>query len=308
MTAPRYGLPPIFIHEKADFLPLAGEVNWGMMAFAIDRLRTITDGAGIKVGGVDTGCDRKHSLLQNVVDASDHTNSPFGPNDPHGHGTHIMGTILATDRRIGVAPGAIGYHGKGLGDSGSGGDGLLRAEDWCEAQGCVILSESWGGGGLWQEWERNAERRAAKGIWQILAGGNSGGGTQETDYPGRSLHCLNVAALSSDMTPASYSSAGDKIDTSGPGSDIWSCKPGGGFARMSGTSMATPFIAGMLVLYRAALIKLGRRIPTVYELREKLFSRSTDIGPPGDDRRTGPGWLSPMLLSLDLAPDLPLAG
>lgn len=299
---PIYQIPPITYGPSADILPLAGEVNWGMEKFAVEQLRKVTDGKGIKIGIVDTGVDKSHPILNNVADAKDFTGSRYGAADRHGHGTHCTGTVGGTDPRIGVAPGATLYHGKGLGDSGSGGNGLISAMDWCIQQGCEILSCSWGGGGQSQSWEARFREWEEQGIWLIFAGGNSGAGTPDTDWPGRSMNLINVAALNPDGSPASFSSAGDKIDTSGPGVNIWSARPGGGYQQMSGTSMATPFVAGLLGLYRQALKDKGLPIPRARDLRNTLFSRSTDTHTPGDDRRTGPGWVTPILLQLDLTP------
>lgn len=301
---PIYKLPPIDRGPTAEALPLAGEVNWGMDVFGVGRLRSVTHGIGIKIGGIDTGIDHAHPLIQpNFGGSKDFTGSQFGAMDRHGHGTHIAGTNAASDPRIGVAPEATIYHGKGLGDNGSGGNGLIDAMEWCIAQGCKLLSCSWGGGGQDQGWERKFREWAEAGIWMIFAGGNSGPSTPDSDWPGRSPNLLNVAALNQDLTPANFSSAGDKLDTSGPGVNIWSCKPGGGFAMMSGTSMATPFVAGLLALYRRALELRGLPIPNIYDLRKLLATRSTDVHTPGDDRRTGPGWITPMLLTLNLTPD-----
>lgn len=301
---PVYRLPPVFLGPTAGSLPMAGEVNWGMAVFGVDRLRSVTRGAGIKIGGVDTGIDDRHPLIApNFKKAKDETGSRYGYRDAHGHGTHIAGTNAAADDRIGVAPEADIYHGKGLGDDGSGGNGLIRAMEWCISEGCTVLSCSWGGGGQSREWERRFREWSDRGIWMIFAGGNSGPNTPDTDWPGRSEHLINVAALNMDLTPASFSSAGAKIDTSGPGVGIWSCKPGGGFQQMSGTSMATPFVAGLLALYRRALELKGLPVPKTPELRRMLCGDSTDTHTAGDDRRTGPGWVNPMLLSLNLTPD-----
>lgn len=303
---PIYGLPPVFRGPEALALPLAGEINWGMAVFQIETLRSITDGKGIKLGIVDTGIDDTHPLIApNFGGAKDFTGSASGYRDRNGHGTHCSGTVGATDPRIGVAPGCKIYHGKGLGDSGSGGNGLIDAMGYCIAEGCKVLSCSWGGGGRDDGWERQFQEWIDAGIWLVFAGGNAGPNTPDSDWPGRSERLINVAALNQNLTPASFSSAGDKLDTSGPGVNIWSCKPDGGFASMSGTSMATPFVAGLLGLYRRALELTGQPIPNTYELRKLLFIDSTDIGTPGDDRRTGPGWLSPILLSLNLTADPP---
>lgn len=301
------GIPPdLLIGDSADVLPLAGEVNWGMEVFGVERLRAVSDGKGIVIGGIDTGIDREHPLLSNCIAAKDFTGSPVGSGDRNQHGTHISGTIAATDPRIGVASGCKFVHGKALSDGGSGsGSWIAAAIRWCAAQGAEVISMSLGSSSQDTTITNAMKEVAEQGIWVVAAAGNSGGNTSDVDWPGRSPHCVSVAALNSNLTPASFSSAGAKIDTSGPGVNIWSTKPGGRYQQMSGTSMATPFVAGLLGCFRAALKDAGRPIPAVYQLRELLFSRSVDTYTPGDDRRTGPGWVSPLLLELGLTADPP---
>jgi subtilisin family serine protease len=179
----------------------------------------------------------------------------------------------------------------------------MDAIEWCLSEGCVVVNNSWGGGSPLADWERRLREWAERGAWLVFAGGNSGPNTAQTDYPGRLPHVFNFAALDRLLRPANFSSAGDKIDSSGPGQDIVSARPGGGFATMSGTSMSSPWGTGCLGLYRAGLLAAGQPVPTVYQLREQLFARSTDAHTPGDDRRTGPGWITPELLRLNLTPD-----
>lgn len=302
---PVYGIPPDLIRgPESDVLPQAGEINWGMDVFGVPALRAIAGDREYKVGVVDTGIDESHPLLApNFAKARDFTGSSVGYRDRHGHGTHVSGTVGASDSRIGVSTHCKLYHGKGLGDSGSGGNGLLSAIEWCLSEGCTVVSNSWGGGGQSADWEREFKKWSDSGAWLIFAAGNSGPNTPNSDWPGRSDNLLNVAALNQDLSPASFSSSGDKLDTSGPGVSIWSCRPGGGFANMSGTSMATPFVASVLATFRTILESRGMPIPNVYDLRKLLFSRSTDTHTPGDDRRTGPGWVAPILLALDTVPD-----
>lgn len=311
MTEPIYYLPPVFVGDRGEFLPSAGEVNWGMEVFGVAHVRDQVGGATVKMGVVDTGIDPGHPLFRdNFGGSKDFTGSASGAMDRHGHGTHCSGTVAGGDPRIGVASGFPVYHGKGLGDGGSGGSGLYRAIEWCLEQGCLVISCSWGGGDLDAATDRLLRDYAEHPSrpWLIFAAGNSGPNTRQTDAPGNSAHVLNAAALGRDLAPASFTSAGDKIDTAGPGVNIWSGRPGGGYAQMSGTSMATPFVAGLLGDFRALLGKNNQPAPTIYELRTMMEYKSTDTHTPGDDRRTGPGWITPVLLAMQAAADPPPLG
>lgn len=301
-----FSIPPDLVRgPSSDVLPLSGEANWGVAAFKVDQLRTVADGTGVIVGVCDTGVDDSHPLLQpNFIASKDFTGSSIGARDRNQHGTHCSGTVLATNPSIGMAPGARLVHGKCLSDSGSGADTWIAgAIRWCVAQGAEIISMSLGSSGPSDTINQAMQEVSQAGVWCICAAGNSGGNTPDVDWPGRSEWCISVAALNPDLTPASFSSAGAKIDTSYAGVNIWSCKPGGGFQQMSGTSMATPGVAGVLALFRSGLKKAGMRIPNITELRSTMFADATDAHTPGIDRRTGPGWITPILLALNLNPD-----
>lgn len=302
-----FSLPPDLVRGPTDDTPgVRADANWGMAVLGVERLRSVTRGKGITVGVIDTGCDRTHPLLSNVIDARDFTGSTSGAADRNGHGTHTSSTICATDPGIGVAPECSLVHGKGLSDGGSGAGGwIANAMEWCAGRGAVILSMSLGSSSEDGRITEMARQLSGDGVWVVAAAGNSGPNTPDVDWPGRSPWCISVAALDSQLRPASFSSAGAKIDTAGPGVGIWGARPGGGLAQMSGTSMATPFVAGLLALYRAALLAAGRGTPHVAPLRVLLTDTSTDTGDPGRDRRTGPGWATPALLALDAVPDPP---
>lgn len=307
MDLPIFHIPPDLVRgPSADFLPLSGEANWGVEVFGVEQLRILSQGEGVIAGIVDTGVDKTHPDLGNLIASRDFTGSPFGALDRNGHGTHTTGTVGASNGSIGLAPAVRLVHGKALSDGGSGsGVWIADAMQWCVDQGAEIVSMSLGSSSEDRTITAKMKTLADAGIWIVCAGGNSGPNTPDVDWPGRSEWCISVAALNKDLTPASFSSAGAKIDTSFSGVNIWSCKPGGGYQQMSGTSMATPGVAGVLSLYRSILKKKGRAIPRVGEVRSLLVNRSTDTYTPGDDRRTGPGWVTPILLALDLVPDPP---
>lgn len=298
---PVYRLPDYTVDDGGDNLPSAGEVNWGHEKFNLEPLRAVSDGAGFKICIVDTGVDDTHEKLVGVK-AKDFTGSSIGYRDRNGHGTHCTGTVGASDPRLGVGQKFQLYHGKGLGDGGSGSmSALLNAMEWGISEGCTVLSCSWGGGtSIDQVTARKFREWAEAGIWLVFAGGNSGGNTGQTDAPGNSPDAINIAALDSNLRVATFSSAGAKLDTAGPGTEIWSTRSGGGYVKMSGTSMATPWAAGVLALYRAGLVARGLPVPKVSELRAILRADSMDVGEPGVDRRTGAGALWPVLLANNL--------
>lgn len=305
---PVYTIPPDLIRGPAsDVLPLAGEANWGIATFGVDRLRAITRGEGVIAGICDTGADRSHPDLANCIATRNFTNSPGnGDRDPNGHGTHCTGTVGSVNPNIGMAPGCRTVHGKCLSDAGSGsGLGIAAAIRWCVEQGAEVISLSLGSSGQDSRITDAMQEVSAKGVWCIAAAGNSGPNTPDVDWPGRSPWCVSVAALNPDLSAASFTNAGAKIDTAFAGVNIWSAKPGGGYQRMSGTSMATPGVAGVLTLFRSALKARGLPIPGIADLRKLLGVDSTDAHTPGVDRRTGPGWVTPILLALNLTPDPP---
>lgn len=296
----RIPLDTKLISEDA-FLPSAGEANWGMEKFEVDLLRSICPGTGIIVGVVDTGVDNAHVDLKDQVIYREDFSGSGHAGDRNGHGTHCSGTIGSINRAIGVAPGCKLVHCKGLSDGGSGGGrGIAAAMMKCAEKGAKIISMSLGSSGLDSFIDGAGKELTAAGILICCAAGNSGGNTPAIDYPGRLPWAISVAALQPNLEVASFSSGGEGIETSAPGTNIWSCRTGGGYQQMSGTSMATPFAAGVLALYESCLKLKGKPPSTAAIIQEILKSDSMDVGGTGVDRRTGNGAVWCRLLANNL--------
>ena len=178
-------LPPDLVRgPAADVLPLAGEANWGVGRLFVDDLGDENDGRGIIVGVVDTGIDATHpDLRDNVKAAKDFTGSSIGARDRQEHGTHVSGTIGASNRRIGVAFGCKLVHGKGLGDDGSGlGSWIAAAMRWCAEQGANVVSMSLGSPSPDDAINRAGIELTDAGVLVVVAAGNSGGNTSDIDF------------------------------------------------------------------------------------------------------------------------------
>lgn len=280
-----------------DFLPSAGEANWGIAKFEVDLLRAVCPGTGIIVGVVDTGVDNSHVDLKDQVIYREDFSGSGHAGDRNGHGTHCSGTIASINPAIGVAPGCKLVHCKGLSDGGSGGGkGIAAAMRKCAEKGAKIISMSLGSSGLDSFIDEAGKELTEAGILICCAAGNSGGNTPAIDFPGRLPWAISVAALMPDLSVANFSSGGDGIETSAPGTNIWSCRTGGGYQQMSGTSMACPFAAAVLALYESCLKLKGKPPSTTAIIQEILKSDAQDVGQPGVDRRTGNGAMWPRLL------------
>jgi|GEM_PF-2558492 len=182
--------------------------------------------------------------------------------DGHGHGTHVTGTVAAAggvDGRgvFGVAPGASVLSYKVLNDRGAGyADDIAAAITLAADRGAQIISMSLGSSAPSQI-ELEAIRYAqSRGALVIAAAGNSGPNADTIGYPGAFAEVVAVASLNPTEIVSAYSSRGitdgddnliveREVEVAGPGQNVISTYKDGGYATMSGTSMATPHIAGL---------------------------------------------------------------
>ncbi len=253
----------------------------------------------IKVAVLDTGIRASHEdLAANYIGGHDYVNNDTNPNDDCGHGTHVSGTVAAvTHNGIGVAgmSQASIIHHKVLGPvgglfsvtcSGSNSDineAIMDAAD----QGARIISMSLGGGGFSTSGNNAVNYAWNKGVLVVAASGNDSN-NNDVSYPAAYDNAIAVGALTSSKTRASYSNGGPELEIVAPGSNVESTYNGNDadYDSLSGTSMATPHVAGALALALSCDPSLSN-----VQLRQMMQDTAEDLGTTGWDNIYGHGLL-----------------
>ncbi|WP_328907615.1 S8 family serine peptidase [Streptomyces sp. NBC_00234] len=212
-------------------------------------------GKGVTVAVLDSGADANHPDLAGAISVSkDFTGT--GEGDGNGHGTHVAATVAGRGSAYpGAAPGASLAIGKVLDSAGRGSDSsVLAGMEWAAKDvHADVVSMSLGGTDTQGTDPLEAAvdtLSATTGTLFVIAAGNSGA-ARTISSPGSADAALTVGAVDSTGALASFSSRGPrtgdygvKPEIAAPGVDITAAAPGGGYATMSGTSMATPHVAG----------------------------------------------------------------
>lgn len=294
---PRFRLPPYRV--EAAFAALSETIDWGLAAYGVPAHWRQTQGQGVRVAVLDTGITAEHPDLADALDdARDFTRSPAGPRDVLGHGTHVSGIIAARrDGRgvVGVAPQCRLLAAKVLGDEGIGSDAAVAAGiDWAVASGADVLSMSFGAPQPGPALTAAIARAVERGRFVICAAGNAGR-PDSVDYPARLEATVAVGAVDRHGRVCAFSSRGEQVDVCAPGQDVLSTYLGGGYAKLSGTSMAAPFVSGVAALLVSKHRAAGGATPvrTQQQLLEHLRRTATDAGPAGKDPNYGYGLINP---------------
>ncbi len=293
--------------------------------FAVDGSGPI-QGQPVGICVLDTGADPGHEQLDGgkIVAFLDLINGQTTSYDDHGHGTHVASTAagdgiggINAAQYAGVAPAAVLYIGKVLDGSGSGPDsGVVSGVEWCAGQaGVHIISMSLGSAGLTDgldalslavncatdpDWAPTCGPFGGSPKIAVVAAGNSGPSPVTVGSPGAAANAITVGAVSNPSGDgkgiylAPFSSRGPtsdgrvKPDIAGPGVRIQAAQSGtaAGYTTLSGTSMATPFVAGVVALMLDAKPNLAKvsmatgQLP-VDKIRDILAATAVDRGPDG---------------------------
>jgi PKD repeat protein len=275
--------------EAAELAAVWGVQRIGAGLVHTDPLGNL--GAGVKVGVLDTGCDYTHpDFSPYYMGGYDFVNDDNDPMDDAGHGTHVSGTIAAVrdgDGIVGVAPEVELYCLKMLNSGGYGNfSDAVAAMDWAIDNGLQVTNHSYSSSRNPGTATRRAfENAAAAGMISVAAAGNGGdpsGKGNTVAYPARFETVVAVAAIDASDERASFSATGGAVELAAPGVFINSTVPGGGYATMSGTSMASPHVAGV-----AALLIAKGIAPN--QVRAVLQSTAEDLGASGRDNFYGYG-------------------
>jgi subtilisin family serine protease len=285
-----YASEPQFVTKDAS-----QTIDWGVNVVQAPMLWGTVKGEGLKVAILDTGVDRNHpDLVANIKGGINFTTADRDDwQDRQGHGTHCAGIIGAVDNGIGVigvAPAVELYAVKVLGDNGSGGfEAIVQGLDWCIANGIDIASMSLGASGDPGTDLHDAIKRArAAGIIIVAASGNE---ATQCGWPAAYEECIAVGAVDAAFDKANFSNFGSEVDVAAPGVDIFSTYKDGQYAKLSGTSMATPIVSGCVAIVQCLCRKMGVKA-TPDKIVEMLSAKSVDLGTDGRDVNYGAGLIN----------------
>jgi subtilisin family serine protease len=254
------GLYPDVVVEEED-VNITQTYQWGVNMVRAPQAWGRGNGAGVVVCIVDTGVHQGHTALSAAYAGAwrDTYYSTANPTDQHGHGSHCAGSVLGRANGVGVAPGARWTACRGLNHQGSGTEtALIGCGQWqiTSTPRPHVSSNSWGGGGgsSWYDSTITSMRNA--GIIPVFAHGNNGAGCRTAGSPGDRPNLIGVGSTTNTDAMSSFSSRGPasgstatKPEVSAPGSNIVSCGTGASnYVTMSGTSMATPHVAGAVAV------------------------------------------------------------
>jgi len=257
----------------------ADTVDWGVHRIGADSIWDTTSGTGVTVAIIDTGIQTNHpDLAGNVVQGYDFVNDDTNAYDDNGHGTHVAGIVAATQNSAGTV--GASYSSKlmpikVLNSSGNGylsdvAQGVYYATD----NGARVINLSLGTDYDSYTLKNAIQYATNKGVLVVAAAGNDYG--SPCSYPAAYSNAICVVATDSNNKLASFSNVGGEL--AAPGVSNYSTFLGSTYRTLSGTSMASPHVAGA-----AATIMSACTTCSTTEVRNILRDTAIDLGAEGQD-------------------------
>lgn len=274
--------------------PYYGSYQWNMTVTKTNTAWDIARGNTTDIVAIiDTGVSTSHpDLAGKIVAGYDFIDNDSNPTDQNGHGTHVAGIAAAgTNNSVGVA--GVNWNARimpvrVLDASGNGydsdiADGII----WAADHGAKVINMSLGGVSSYPQTMQSAVDYAhGKGVTIVAAAGNAG--SNVLTYPAACNHVIGVAATDQSDTRANFSNYGSYVDVAAPGvvitSTYWNATSGNGYGQGTGTSMASPHVAGL-----ASLLAGLHPAWTPDQIESRIETTAKDLGTAGRDNFYGYG-------------------
>jgi subtilisin family serine protease len=235
--------PPHTVEEV--FLQKTSSIDWNLQAVSIETAWKYSRGKGVKVCVLDSGFVEHREV--NVATFKDFTTEGSSPSS--GHAIHVSGLIKG--RTVGTAPECDLLVGKVLKTTGGGAiDSIIKGISWALDEKVDILSMSFGSFRYYKPVHDLLKTCFARNMILVAAAGNEN--TLGINFPAIFPECLSIGAVDKEGNVCDFSSRGYKLDVAAPGKDILSTYLDNSYASISGTSQATPIVAGILACWKGS--------------------------------------------------------
>ncbi|MFE5322571.1 S8 family serine peptidase [Paenibacillus sp. NPDC056579] len=258
-------------------------IPWGIKHIRAPQVWSKSKGDRIHIGVIDTGADYSHPDLRHCLSYGINLLNRFLlPSDDNGHGTHIAGTIAASSRQrgiIGVAPQAMIHPVKAFDHQGSAFvSDIISGIDWCVKNQFHIINMSFGMKTYSKALESAVRNAFDSGVIVVASSGNEGN-KAGIDYPARLPQVIAVGATTRRGYIAPFSNTSRKIDIYAPGEKVYSTWLRGKYNELSGTSMATSHVTGVIALMLARKPGLKpMQVKAIIQKNARLIMKASKSG------------------------------